>query len=172
MTGSRISPRRLLSLALIVAAAAALVVFGLASSRGREGTRAPMLPREVLSGAPVTLDTLHGHSALVVFWASWCVPCEQEAPALERFWRGPHERLALVGVNTSDPSESRARAFIGRYGWTFPNLRDSLGTAAAAYGIADLPTTFVLDGDGRVRRVLRGPQTQQTLTAALRSAGA
>jgi cytochrome c biogenesis protein CcmG/thiol:disulfide interchange protein DsbE len=171
MTRPRALLRTLSLPALAVAAIAALVVFGLASSRGREGRPAPALPREVLSGAPVTLATLRGHPALVVFWASWCVPCEQEAPALERFWQGPHERVALVGVNTSDPSEARARAFIGHYDWTFPNLRDPQGTVGAAYGIADLPTTFVLDGDGRVRQVLRGPQTQRTLTEALRSVG-
>jgi cytochrome c biogenesis protein CcmG, thiol:disulfide interchange protein DsbE len=159
------------TLLIWAAAVAALVVLGLASSSGRTGRPAPPLPNEHLSGRTVTLAALRGHPALVTFWASWCEPCEHEAPALERFSRGLDARATLVGVNWSDPSLSAARSFVKRYGWTFPNLRDPQGSAGLGYGVTGLPTTFVIDSTGRVRATLRGPQTQQTLAGALATVG-
>jgi cytochrome c biogenesis protein CcmG, thiol:disulfide interchange protein DsbE len=159
--------RTLLLWAAVAAAVVAFVMLGLAGSGGRTGRSAPPLPSERLSGRAVTLMTLRGHPALVTFWASWCEPCEHEAPALERFSRGLRGNATLVGVNWSDPSLSAASSFVKRYGWTFPNLRDPDGAAGHSYGVTGLPTTFVIDGTGRVRATLRGPQTQQTLATAL-----
>jgi peroxiredoxin len=74
-----------------------------------------------------------------------------------------------VGVNWEDLSHANAIAFVHRYGWTFPNLRDPDGTVGRRYGITSfLPTTFVLDSAGRLRLTLRGPQTEQSLDAALK----
>jgi thiol-disulfide isomerase/thioredoxin len=172
MSHTRVSPRRLLLWATAAVALVALAVFGLAASGGRNGRLAPPLPRESLSGRAVTLAALRGHPVLVTFWASWCDPCLHEAPAIEQFVRGLDGRAALVGVNWSDPSLSAARAFVKRYGWTFPNLRDPQGAAGLRFGLTGLPTTFVIDSSGRVRATLRGQQTQKTLAGALASVGA
>jgi peroxiredoxin len=83
-----------------------------------------------------------------------------------------HGRAAVVGVNWEDLSLPNARKFIRDYGWTFPNLRDSDGTIGREYGITSfLPTAFVIDGAGRLRATLRGPQTEKTLTNALATVG-
>jgi len=147
---------------------AALAVFGLAASGSSSGRAAPALPRERLAGAPVTLSSLvaGGRPALVVFWASWCGPCEREAPALERFATDSQGRGRVIGVDWSD-GLAGARSFIARYRWTFPNLRDSEGTVGNAYHLIGLPTTFVLDAHGRIRSVLRGPQDEASLARAL-----
>ncbi len=166
--------RRLGALGWIVTAVAALtalIVFGLASDRSTSvGPRAPALPRERLAGPPVTLAGLlaaaAGRPALVVFWASWCGPCAREAPALERFSRSTAGRGRLVGVDWSD-GLAEARSFIRRYSWTFSNLRDSEGTVGNDYHMTGLPTTFVLDGHGRIHAVLRGPQDEGSLRRAL-----
>jgi peroxiredoxin len=77
----------------------------------------------------------------------------------------------MVGVDWSDPETGAARAFIRRYRWTFPVLRDAEGTVGSDYGLgAGLPDTFVLDGRGHIRQVLRGPQTVSSLTRALAAA--
>jgi thiol-disulfide isomerase/thioredoxin len=156
-------------IALALAAIAALAVFGLASSSSPRGL-APQLPREHIAGAPATLSTLvsgaRGRPSLVVFWASWCGPCEREAPAFERFARSPAGAGRVVGVDWSDALPG-AKAFIARYGWTFPNLRDSEGTVGNEYGISNLPTTFVLNGHGHIAATLRGPQTDASLAHAL-----
>jgi thiol-disulfide isomerase/thioredoxin len=165
--------RRLLVGALAAAAVAALAVFGLASDRSAAtGRQAPALPHEELVGAPVTLPGLlksaGGKGALVVFWASWCGPCAREAPAIERFSQSPAGRGRIVGVDWSD-GLSGARAFVTRYGWTFPNLRDAEGLVGNDYRLTDLPSTFAIDAAGRIRAVLRGPQSEASLTRALAS---
>jgi thiol-disulfide isomerase/thioredoxin len=164
--------RRLLGWTILTGlAVAALAVFGLASNHSASaGRAAPALPREHLAGPPVTLPGLlasaRGRPALVVFWASWCAPCVREAPALQRFSLSPAGRGRVAGVDWSD-GLSGARAFIRRYSWTFPNVRDAEGTVGNEYRITGLPTTFVLDGHGRIRSVLRGPQTEPALAHAL-----
>jgi thiol-disulfide isomerase/thioredoxin len=168
MSGPRVSPSPLLVWAVAIAVVIVLIVLGLSSSSGRNGRPAPALPSEGLSGRKVTLAALRGHPVIVSFWASWCGPCEQEAPGLERFSRSLDGRAALVGVNWEDLSVGNARSFIRRHGWTFPNLRDPDGTVGREYGITTfLPTTFVLDGAGRLQLTLHGPQTEQTLSRAL-----
>jgi thiol-disulfide isomerase/thioredoxin len=145
-------------------AAAAFAGFGLAAtSSGPVGRAAPPLPREHLSG-PATPAA--GRPELVVFWASWCGPCAQEAPALERFAQSNAGRGRVVGVNSSD-TLGGAHSFIRRYAWTFSNLRDADGNAGSEYRIATLPTSFVLDSSGRIRAELRGPQDERSLARAL-----
>jgi peroxiredoxin len=74
----------------------------------------------------------------------------------------------MVGVDWSD-ARSGAKAFIRRYGWTFPNVRDGEGTVGNDYELTGLPTIFVLDGRGRIGRTLRGPQTEASLRQALQA---
>ena len=96
----------------------------------------------------------------------------KEAPALERFSQdAARAQGRIVGVDWSD-ARSGATAFIRRYGWTFPNVRDGKGVVGNDYDLTDLPTTFVLDSGGHIRRTLRGPQTEASLRQALRAAEA
>ena len=164
--------RRLLGWTILAAVAiAALSVFGLAQ-HSSSGRRAPVLPRERLAGQPQTLASLlagaRERPVAVVFWASWCGPCTHEAPALERFSQSAPGRGRIIGVDWSD-GLSGARAFIHRYAWSFPNVRDAEGTVGNAYRLPGLPTTFVIDGHGRIRRALRGPQDERSLETALRA---
>lgn len=157
--------RRALIGICLLAGLAALAIFGLAE-HSEEGALAKALPRQALSGQPVTLAAVRGRPALVVFWASWCTPCQLEAPALERFAQSLHGRATLIGVDWSD-NLSGARSFIRQYHWTFPNLRDAEGLVGDDYGLSGLPTTFVIDATGHLRQTLRGAQTEQTLAHAL-----
>lgn len=165
--------RRALGIVVVAAALAVALVFGLKSSgRTAQGRIAPALPTERLAGAPASLRTLlataHGRASLVLFWASWCDPCTSEAPAIERFSRSPEGRGRIVGVDWSD-ARSQALGFVHRFRWSFPVLRDAEGEVGGAYGLTNLPTTFVLDGSGRIRMTLHGPQTPASLTGALRA---
>jgi cytochrome c biogenesis protein CcmG/thiol:disulfide interchange protein DsbE len=166
--------RRLLAWVAAAAVLTLVLAFGL-SGRGTSGGRvAPALPRELLAGHAVTLAMLRaaagGRPSLVVFWASWCEPCRHEAPAVERFALSPAGSGRVVGVDWSDEAAS-ARSFIGKYHWSFSNLRDGEGSVGYAYGLTGLPTTFVIGADGRIEQTLRGPQTEQTLEHALGAAG-
>jgi thiol-disulfide isomerase/thioredoxin len=163
--------RRVAWAALALAVIAAVAVFGLAGTGSSlTGRPAPALPREHLAGNPTTLPALlagaRGRPVLVVFWASWCGPCSREAPALERFSRSPAGRARIVGVDWSD-GLSGARSFVASHKLTFPILRDAEGAVGNAYRLTVLPTTFVVDAHGRIRSVLRGPQSESTLDQAL-----
>lgn len=155
---------------LAAAAVAALLALGLRGSKGASGRAAPALPSQRLAGPPATIAALRGHPAFVVFWASWCGPCRQEAAAIEHFASQVQGRARVVGVDWQD-GLSGARSFVRRYGWSFPTLVDAGGLAGERYGITGLPTTFVLDASGHIRNVLRGPQSERTLSRALAQLG-
>lgn len=152
----------------------AVVLAGLAIAEALSGTRsatgrpAHALPTAVLHPPRVTLADVRGRPVIVHFWASWCGPCTKEAAQLARLNAQLHGRAALIGVDWSD-NTADAAAFIRRHGWTFANLIDHNGTTGNAYGISGLPTTFVLDRNGRVVRRLTGPQTARGLLAAIQS---
>jgi len=167
-----VTARRIRALAgtlLVIAALALAARVGLSSSSAT-GRLAPALPREALVGAHLSLTRVlagaGGRPVLVVFWASWCGPCAQEAAALEHFSKSAAGRGRIVGVDWSDPLNG-ARAFVRRHAWTFPNTRDAEGTVGSAYRLTGLPSTFVIDSHGRIRATLRGPQSERSLTRAL-----
>jgi thiol-disulfide isomerase/thioredoxin len=144
-----------------------LAVVGLTSTRSSAAGRpAPALPREHLAGPSAPSLSDGGQSKVVVFWASWCEPCAQEAPAVERVSRSAIGRGRVIGVDWSD-ALGGARSFIRDHSWTFPNVRDEEGTVGNAYRLLGLPTTFVVDSHGRIRAMLRGPQDEASLVRAL-----
>lgn len=148
--------------------AAALVVAELAVGSGSEqtGRPAPPLPTEVLRPPAVDLAALRGRPALVDFFASWCAPCAEEAPALRKLSLAFGDRATIVAVDWDDAAGA-ARAFVRRQGWGFPVLADTSGTAGESYGLVGLPTSFVLDPRGRIVATFRGPQSEATLRQAL-----
>jgi thiol-disulfide isomerase/thioredoxin len=150
---------------------AVLAIVGLASTHSpAAGRPAPALPREHLAGPSVPSFSAGGQSKVVVFWASWCEPCAQEAPAVQRVSQSAIGRGRVIGVDWSD-ALGGARSFIRGHSWTFPNVRDGEGTVGNAYRLPSLPTTFIVDARGRIRGMLRGPQGQAALEHALTAAG-
>lgn len=151
---------------MLLAAVGALVAAEALSGPGGQSTRrpAPALPERVLVPPRPDLAALRGRPAIVHFWASWCGPCRAEASQLAALQRQLHGRAALVGVDWSD-SPSGAAAFVRAHHWTFPNVEDRNGEAGAAWRIAGLPTTFIVDREGRIVRRLIGPQTASALLA-------
>lgn len=112
-----------------------------------------MLPPEfslrTLEGQTVFLTALRGQVVLLNFWATWCVECRQELPALETLQHrfGPRG-LAVVAINTRE-SPMAVRNYVRDLGLTFPLLLDSGGTVTHRYGVIGLPTTFLVGRDGR-----------------------
>ena len=105
------------------------------------------------SGTPVVLN----------FWASWCPPCREESPLLERTWRQYEGRGVLfVGVDTQD-TEVDARAYIEEFGLSFPNGLDADGEITVAYGVVGLPVTFFIGSDGVVKSRWVGALTESQL---------
>jgi thiol-disulfide isomerase/thioredoxin len=156
---------------VVVGVVAALVIVGLASERkSAAGRRAPALPSEHLAGPPAPSFAANGRSKVVIFWASWCEPCAAEARAVQRVADSPVGRGRVIGVDWND-ALSGARSFIKTHSWTFANVRDGEGTVGSAYRLTGLPTSFVVDANGRIRATLVGPQSEASLTRALTRTG-
>jgi cytochrome c biogenesis protein CcmG/thiol:disulfide interchange protein DsbE len=102
-------------------------------------------------GSRLSLSSLRGRPVVVNMWASWCPPCKEEAPILQRLWTryGPRG-VVVLGVNTQDLT-SKAKAFISEYKLTFPSVRDGTDDVPQSYGTTNLPETFVIDPDGKMR---------------------
>jgi cytochrome c biogenesis protein CcmG/thiol:disulfide interchange protein DsbE len=106
-----------------------------------------------------------GHVTLVNVWASWCVPCHDEAPLLVTL--ANDARIRVVGINYKDDPDN-ARRFLGRYGNPFAaSGADSSGRAAIEWGVYGVPETFVVGKDGKIAFKLVGPITPQSLQAQL-----
>ena len=121
-------------------------------------TLAPEFSGQALDGRQLALAGLRGKVVIVNFWASWCVECRREMPALERLHRDLASRgLAVVGINARE-----ARETVSRYGTdlelSFPLVLDPTGTIGTVYGVIALPTTFVLGRDGRAVALGVGPR--------------
>ena len=112
--------------------------------------------------------TLTGEVAVLNVWASWCVPCRDEAPLLMTL--ATDQRIRVVGINYKDQADN-ARRFLGRYGNPFvANGVDANGRAAIEWGVYGVPETFVIGRDGRIAYKLIGPITPDNLAAALKPA--
>lgn len=116
---------------------------------------AERLPRLAGSGT-ASLASLRGHVVLLNFWASWCEPCQAEAPLLERTQRQlARQGATVLGVTYKDLSEN-SEAFVHRYHLSYPNLRDKTGEFAAAFGTDKVPESFLIDQQGRIVAISRG----------------
>lgn len=139
---------------LLVGVVAVAAVFGLALIDRNAGQPtsgpAPDFTLTTLDGQDVRLSDLRGQVVVINFWASWCVPCRDEAPALQAVWERYRDRgVVLLGVAWTD-TERNARAFIDEFSQNYPNGLD-LGTRIGElYGITGVPETFIIDQQGQV----------------------
>jgi thiol-disulfide isomerase/thioredoxin len=118
-----------------------------------------------LAGDSLDLATLRGRPVVVNVWGSWCGPCIKEAPELQAAYTRLADRVSFVGINTRD-NGAAARAFERTHGITYPSLVDEGEQLLALRGAvppAAIPSTLVIDGQGRIAARVSGPVTQTTL---------
>ena len=114
----------------------------------------------------VSLDDFRGRPVVLNFWASWCVPCRKEMPALQEVSEDVQDRIAFVGVNHQD-SRRDAVAFLDETGVRFPAAYDPEGGTATAYGLYGMPTTVFISPDGRILERHRGEISEAELRRVL-----
>lgn len=114
-----------------------------------------------------TLASLKGQVVVLNFWASWCEPCQVEAPLLEQAQsRLQRHRSTVLGVTYLDASPD-SQSFVRKYHLTYPNLRDNSGEFAHSYGTDQLPESFVIDRRGRIVAISRGEINRAFLNRAV-----
>ncbi len=122
----------------------------------------------LLSGSGTrTLAALKGKVVVLNFWASWCEPCQVEAPLLEHAQGSlEHSNATVLGVTYEDAAPDSLQ-FVRHNHLTYPNLRDNSGTFAHSYGTDQLPESFILDRRGRIVAVSRGEIDKAFLARAV-----
>lgn len=162
------SPFAIAAMAAVVALIA-LLAYGLSQNEPDRDIEQALAQGERKEAPGFTLDRLsgggersladyRGQVVVLNFWASWCDPCRDESPLLDRW----HRRLAaggrgtVLGVDVLDVSDD-ARDFVREYGLDYPMLRDGEGDVLGDYGVIAYPETFVIDRGGRIAASRRGP---------------
>jgi len=139
--------------------------------------RSPLLGRPagpfslaLFDGGQFRFPEHRGEITVINFWASWCIPCREEAPVLEAAWQANRDLgVVVVGINVQD-SDAAARAFIDTFGLTFPNGPDAGGRIAIEYGVYGIPETFIIDRDGWITSKQVGVVGPPALDARIREA--
>jgi cytochrome c biogenesis protein CcmG/thiol:disulfide interchange protein DsbE len=131
---------------------------------------APAFELDRLDGSGrLSLATYQGRVLVVNFWASWCIPCKQENPALVRVWeRYRSSDVVLLGIVYQDTLEA-ARDYTARMGNTWPSVVDPDGRTAIAYGVFGIPETFFISPDGVIAGRHIGPIDEETLVNGIES---
>jgi peroxiredoxin len=124
---------------------------------------APNIKLTDLHGNPVAFFDYKGQVILYNAWATWCLPCEEEMPALEAYYRA-HKQAGFVVIAIEDGQPvSEVQAYVNRHGLTFPVWPDTGWIATYTFGINNLPTSYVIDRHGDVRLMWVGPITHALL---------
>ena len=143
----------------VVLAILGLLAWGLRQSQAgpRDRGKAPHFTLTGFDGRLVTLSKLRGQVVIINFWASWCLPCREEAAYLEQTWRKYEGKgVIFVGVDWVD-TEKEALAYIKEFDITYLNGPDIGTRAAQAYNIQGVPETFFVAKNGELRGVHIGP---------------
>jgi cytochrome c biogenesis protein CcmG/thiol:disulfide interchange protein DsbE len=157
---------------LAVLAVVGLLAYGLASKGTASVSVGEAVPDRTLprlhGGGQGDIADYRGRWVLVNVWASWCPPCRDEAPALERFYRRERAHgFTVLGIDSRDVS-SDAIAFLRRYHITYPQLHDGAAELYDALGMSGYPENFLVDPHGKLALIRRGAVTASYLNEAVR----
>ena len=115
-----------------------------------EGQRAPSIEGSLMTGGVLDFEKLMGKPTLLVFWASWCGPCRQEAPEIASIARQHGSAINIVGVNAGEAVAVAQRAAT-EMAIRWPVVMDSDGSIQSLYNVSGIPLVVVLDANGLVR---------------------
>lgn len=128
------------------------------------GDTAPDFALKTLDDEQIRLSQLRGKPVMINFWATWCPPCRQEMPELEKFYETHKQHVELLSVHlTSQDRRDKVGPFIQQYSLTFPVVLDEKGKILKLYNIQTIPTTYILDGNGVIRKKVIGPMTYKQM---------
>jgi len=132
---------------------------GLWALRGRTPDLAPDFAVPDLQGQAIRLSGLRGQVVLLNLWATWCPPCRDEMPSMERLWQQLRPQgFVLLAVSEDEKGAAVVEPFVRQLGLTFPVLLDPEGQVGRSYGVWGYPESFLIDREGRVVERVIGPR--------------
>jgi cytochrome c biogenesis protein CcmG/thiol:disulfide interchange protein DsbE len=127
------------------------------------GKDAPEFTLKLFDGKRVSLSEMKGKTVLLNFWASWCMPCRLEAPALEQSWlKYKDKNVVFIGVNVWDENSS-ASSYIEKFGGGYPQGIDPEEEIQVDYGIGGVPETYFIGPSGIITDKYNGPLTEEII---------
>ncbi len=150
--------KRLRTLLIALTSLAAITTLPIVKAADETAIPAPNFTLKSLSGENIKLNDLRGEVVMINFWASWCGPCRQEMPLLERLYKRYQPMgFTLLGVNVEEDSQM-AINWLKDTPVTFPILFDRENEVSEKYHVIAMPTTLLLDRDGNIRFIHQGYQ--------------
>lgn len=134
------------------------------------GNLAPDFELQTLEGKSITLSSLKGKKVILNFWASWCPPCRQEMPDMEKFYKENNNgEIEILAVNLTDAEKSRSDVptFMNANSITFPVVLDEKGKVSQLYNVSSIPASFIIDSKGVIQKKLVGPMTYESMKSML-----
>lgn len=145
-----------------------VVEFPDGSEQLAEGEMAPDFELRTLAGETIRLSDLKGRKVMLNFWASWCAPCRTEMPHMQDYYEEHAEEanVEILAVNMTDKDHGmeKIESFADNFGLTFPLPLDETGEVGNAYEVLAIPTTFMIDTEGRLQTMYRGPMNEEVMT--------
>ncbi|WP_409251226.1 thiol-disulfide oxidoreductase ResA [Bacillus sp. SCS-153A] len=168
--------RRLLIRTIILIVLAAAVIYTLYANftkddRGvlKPGDEAPDFVLQDMEGNIHRLSDYKGQGVFLNFWGTWCKPCEKEMPYIERQYQAFKDKgVQILAVNVAE-SDFQVNKFIEEHSLTFPVVIDSERDVLNAYGIKPLPTTLLVDADGKITKIITGEMTEADIKQYMES---
>lgn len=157
---------------VLAACLVGFLIFGLLRSNNGTATTtapkpAPVFELKSYDNRVISSEAFMGKPWVLNFWASWCIPCREEAPLISRYAQKYQNQAAFVGITLNDRPED-ARAFIQKYQLSFPSLIDPNTQTGIAYGVSGVPETFFIDAKGQIVAHKQGPLMEAELQDFLR----
>lgn len=140
---------------LFALSATLLLVSSMVSAEER--IAAPGFTLQNLIADDVSLSDYRGKLVLLNFWATWCMPCRQEMPGMERLWQRYRDKgFAVLAVSTDEGASSRVKSFVKRLQLSFPVVLDPESTVSDRYQVSGLPVSYLIDQEGRIAAKVTG----------------
>lgn len=127
------------------------------------GEIAPDFELSTLDGETVKLSNFRGKRVMLNFWATWCPPCRVEMPDMQKFYENKDVVILAVNLTGSESSTKNVQKFVDEFGLTFPILLDKEMAVSGRYQIQPIPTTFMIDSNGRIQNKSFGAQNYELM---------
>lgn len=132
-----------------------------------KGEKAPDFDLTTLDGEAVKLSDYKGKKVILNFWATWCPPCRAEMPDMQKYYEeqaaGSNVEILAVNLTTADKGMDEINDFVEEFSLTFPIPMDTEGKVGEIYQAASIPTSYMIDTEGRVQNKIVGPMNEQMM---------